>query len=195
MDYIPEAFLGEHHEYSDMSTGENSNNAAGLLPNPAADPQAGMPNSVESSSSEPSKSKAEKHEELDFGDSQAQHIRGLTNSILLILGHPSKFWYLAVWTTLESPGKTIVRSPCVLDLFQEKDPVIGHDLILGHDQRDSTEDLKGSLVLLKILTSEDCPREEKEACQRRIPLPSFELSVYRVYTHSCCEDHRERVLL
>ncbi|KAI3955718.1 hypothetical protein MKW98_006078 [Papaver atlanticum] len=50
-----EAFLGEDSEYSDMGTGENSNNAAGLLPNPVADPQAGMPNTVESSLSEPSK--------------------------------------------------------------------------------------------------------------------------------------------
>ncbi|KAI3864956.1 hypothetical protein MKW98_006024, partial [Papaver atlanticum] len=55
MEYISEAFLGEDSEYSDMSMGENSNNAAGFLPNPAADPQDGMPNSVESSSSEPSK--------------------------------------------------------------------------------------------------------------------------------------------
>ncbi|KAI3912074.1 hypothetical protein MKW98_001846, partial [Papaver atlanticum] len=67
MEYIPkprdghhqaswEAFLGEDSEYmSDMSMGENSNNTTGLLPNSAAYPQSGMPNGVESSSSEPSK--------------------------------------------------------------------------------------------------------------------------------------------
>ncbi|KAI3916573.1 hypothetical protein MKW98_026315, partial [Papaver atlanticum] len=40
-----EASLGEDSEYTDMSTGENSTKAAGLLPKPAADPQVGMKSS------------------------------------------------------------------------------------------------------------------------------------------------------